>query len=94
MSENVWTNVNLDEEDEFEMEVATNPNAPTAVVNGATVLLDVGDDFRRTVIGLASDAGYGKFKVYLNGSEIRTSEAPEVLNAGDVIRVTPFDKAA
>jgi hypothetical protein len=66
----------------------------TAVVNGATIPLEVGANFKETVLGLARNAGYGKFKVYLNGSELKVSEAPGLITSDTQLRITPFDSAA
>jgi len=41
---------------------------PVAVVNGATIPLTVGDGFIETAIGLANQAGYSKFRVFLGSN--------------------------
>jgi hypothetical protein len=44
-------------------------------------------------MNLARDAGFGKFRIILNGSEIKPSQAPEVLNEGDKVEIRPYDVA-
>jgi hypothetical protein len=64
-----------------------------AFVNGATIQLEAGANFKDTVIRLAADAGMGKFKAYLNGTEVKPSQAPETIQAGDRLEVMPYDVA-
>jgi hypothetical protein len=64
-----------------------------ALVNNASIPLTPGTPFKDTVMNLARDAGFGKFRIILNGSEIKPSQAPEVLNEGDKVEIRPYDVA-
>jgi hypothetical protein len=64
-----------------------------ALVNGAQIPLTAGASFKDTCLQLSRDAGFGKFRVYLNGSEITPSQAPETLNEGDKMEIRAFDVA-
>ena len=92
MSEAIWNNVYEDVEDvEDDRDIR---EGATAVVNGVTLSLETGANFKSTILNLARDAGYGKFKVYMNGNELKVSEAPDLIIEGTSIRITPFDSAA
>lgn len=62
-------------------------------IAGTTIPVEPGASFRDTIKQVSLDAGFGKYRVYLNGNEIRPSEAPQVFNTGDVVEVRPFDTA-
>ncbi len=64
-----------------------------ALVNNASIPLTPGSQFKPTVLQLAKDAGFGKFRIVLNGSEIKPSQAPEVISEGDKIQIAPYDVA-
>ena len=64
-----------------------------AIVNGAPFNLTPGSSFKETVLKLSTDAGFGKFRVMLNGSEIKPSMSPELISEGDQIEVRPYDVA-
>lgn len=68
-------------------------NSTCAMVNGSTLNLTPGADFKVTLKNLAADAGFGKFRVFLNGNEISPSESPSVVNEGDKIELRPYDVA-
>lgn len=73
-------------------------NAPTGassyiVVNGESFRLEANTNFKETVQRFSRDAGFGKFRVFLNGSEIRPSQSPELINEGDKLELRPFDIA-
>ena len=65
----------------------------SAFVNGATVELTSGASFKDTVKSLATNARFGKFRVFLNGSEVTPSNAPANINEGDRLEVHPYDVA-
>lgn len=80
--------VNEDEETEnFDTE------GTYASVNGARVNITPGSSFKDTVVGLSKDAGLGKFRVQLNGEEIKPSQAPELISEGDRLDIRPYDVA-
>lgn len=62
-------------------------------VNGAQLAVEPGAVMRDTIIMTAREAGLGKFRVYLNGQEIKPSQAPETFVEGDQVRLLPFDVA-
>jgi hypothetical protein len=69
-------------------------NVRTGVlVNGTTIPVEPESSFRDTIKNISLDAGYGKYRVILNGSEIRPSEAPVVFSEGDLVELRPYDEA-
>jgi len=64
-----------------------------ARVNGATITLDPGASFKDTCVRLSRDAGFGKFRVFLNGAEVKPSEAPELVSEGMRMEIRAFDVA-
>jgi hypothetical protein len=71
------------------------PEAPGAFlrVNGARISVDIGASFIETVKTEARKAGLGKFRTYLNGSEIKPSQAPDTIDEGMMVEVRPYDVA-
>lgn len=64
-----------------------------AIVNGAPMPVTPGSNFRETLVSLSRDAGLGKFRVYLNGNEIKPSQAPDTISEGDRVEIRPYDVA-
>jgi hypothetical protein len=64
-----------------------------AIVNGSFVALNEGDNLVETALQLARDAGYGKFRVILNGNEMEPDDAPEFIEEGDVLKIMAYDVA-
>jgi len=64
---------------------------PTIRVNGEDIELEVGDNFKDVIKEQSIEAGFGKFRVILNGEEILPSQAPELVEAGMKIEVLPYD---
>lgn len=62
-------------------------------VNGSNIAIDPGASLIETVKTQARDAGLGKFRVFMNGSEIRPSEAPDTISAGTHLELRPYDVA-
>lgn len=62
-------------------------------VNGSDRQIDVGSSLTSVIKETARDAGLGKFRVFLNGEEIRPSEAPDVVEEGMGLELRPFDVA-
>lgn len=62
-------------------------------VNGSNVALEPGSSLIETVKSQAKDAGLGKFRVFMNGEEIRPSEAPDTIAAGTKLELRPYDVA-
>ena len=62
-------------------------------VNGSQQPIVPGTSLRNTILDTARNAGLGKFRVYLNGEEVKPSQAPETFNEGDQVKLTAFDIA-
>lgn len=52
-----------------------------------------GTNLAEAVRSAANEAGYQKFRVYINGTEIKPENAPATVVEGDTIKVTPYDVA-
>lgn len=76
--------------DDYEGE---NVQGPTILVNGSRQPLEVGANFMNSVKSTALAAGFGKFKVYLNGEEVRPSTAPAEISPEHQLEIRPFDEA-
>ena len=62
-------------------------------VNGGLLEVEPGANMAETIIRTARDAGLGKFRVYLNGVEVKPSQAPAAFNEGDNVRLSAYDVA-
>ena len=62
-------------------------------VNGSEMPVQVGQSFVSVVKETARSAGLGKFRTFLNGSEIRPSEAPDIVEEGMKLELRPYDVA-
>lgn len=62
-------------------------------INGSNSTVEAGTSFRDTVVNAARDAGLGKFRVMLNGSEIDPAAAPATLEAGMNLEIRPYEVA-
>lgn len=83
-------------EDSFEgsdVPTTDNPDGSTVLVNGSFQPLEVGAPFLQSVQGIALRAGFGKFKVWLNGVEVRPSSSPDEVTADMRVEIRPFDEA-
>jgi len=79
--------------DEYDEENGMEENGATILVNGSNQPLEEGASFMNAVKSVALQAGFGKFKVFLNGQEVRPSTAPSVVEAGQRVELRPFDEA-
>ena len=73
-------------------------DGPTVLVNGSYQALEVGAPFLSTMKAVALQAGFGKFKVWLNGTEIRPSaikegRVPSEITPDMKTEIRPFDEA-
>ena len=71
----------------------TNPDGASILVNGSYQRLEVGAPFLQAVQSVALNAGFGKFKVWLNGAEVRPSSAPAEVTSDMNVEIRPFDEA-
>lgn len=62
-------------------------------VNGSDREITPGANFKETVKTVAREAGLGKFRILLNGEEIRPSEAPDTITEGMHLEARPYDVA-
>lgn len=69
------------------------PDGASILVNGSYQTLEVGAPFLQAVQAVALQAGFGKFKVWLNGTEVRPSSAPAEVTSDMSVEVRPFDEA-
>ena len=67
----------------------------TITVNGSTqnIYSKVGESFGDVVTEYARNANMGKFRVFVNGSELLPENAPTVIVAGSRIELKPYDVA-
>jgi len=65
----------------------------TLTINGSITEVEDGTSFRDTVLGAARDAGLGKFRVILNGTEIDPAQAPDTLQSGMSLEIKPYEVA-
>ena len=68
-------------------------NDPYVSINGQNIRLEAGANFVDTVKNISRDAGFGKFRTYLNGEEIKPSQAPSMINEGDRLEIRAYDVA-
>lgn len=74
------------------------PQGASVLVNGSYQTLEVGAPFLQAVKSVALQAGFGKFKVWLNGAEIRPSaikegRVPSEISSDMRVEIRPFDEA-
>jgi hypothetical protein len=62
-------------------------------VNGSYVPVTPGTNFISAITDVAKNAGLGKFRVFLNGSEFTPEDAPELVGDGDKIELRRYDQA-
>jgi len=77
----------------WEVAETGNGNGATFEVNGNTYDVEVGADLKETVLGFARDAGYQKFRFYIDGEEVLPQNAPSVIEDGKAYKITPYDVA-
>ena len=67
--------------------------ATTMEVNGDTRNIEAGANLKEVVIAAARDAGFGKFRFYINGEEVLPQNAPVLIEAGKAYKISPYDVA-
>ncbi len=68
-------------------------NGTFILINGAQEAVQPGSSFKDIVGEHALNAGFGKFRVLLNGEEIKPAQAPALISEGDKIEVRAYDIA-
>lgn len=73
------------------------PTGANILVNGSYQSLEVGSEFIPAVQAFARQAGFGKFKCFLNGVEVKPKTTPgladRLVEADDRVEIRPFDEA-
>lgn len=77
----------------WEVQENGNGNGATMEVNGSVRPVEVGANLKEIVIAAAREAGFGKFRFYINGEEILPQNAPIVTEAGKAYKIAPYDVA-
>lgn len=72
-------------------------DAPTEgasiLINGSFQRVEVGSPFLQTVKNAALQAGFGKFRTYVNNVEVRPTTAPTEFQADHKVELRPYDEA-
>mgnify|MGYP003565485131 CR=1 FL=1 len=84
---------NTGRNDESNISATDVPDGAIILVNGSYKKLEEGGNFLQQVKNVAALAGFGKFKVWLNGIEIRPSTAPTEVRHDHKVEIKPFDEA-
>lgn len=71
------------------------PNGPSVLINGSYLNVETGAPIIETVKRMALDSGFGKFRVFLNGVDVKPSEigANDAISASDRLEIKPYDVA-
>lgn len=79
--------------DQLYADDGSDPNT-YVIVNGSKKSIIPGVSFKDTIKNYAQDAGLGKFRVFLNGNEVKgPNTAPENITEGSKIEIRPYDIA-
>jgi hypothetical protein len=65
----------------------------TLEVNGSVSDLTVGDTLKDVILDAARDAGYGKFRLFVNDEEVLPQNATTLVEADTAYKISPFDTA-
>lgn len=71
------------------------PGRASVLINGSSIPVEPGTPVIETVKRMALDAGFGKFRVFLNGADVKPSSfnTGDVINEGDRFELRPYDVA-
>lgn len=83
---------------DFEDDYVNESDAPVitgarVLINGSYQPLEVGANFLETCKATALQAGFGKFRVLLNGEEVRPSSCPSTIEESHNVEIRPYDEA-
>ena len=70
----------------------TNDNGATLEINGSVRSIEVGANLKEVVIAAAREAGFGKFRFYIDGTEVLPQNAPTLVEAR-AYKIAPYDVA-
>jgi hypothetical protein len=65
----------------------------TLIINGDEREVTVGDDLKNVVLEAAREAGYSKFKLFIDEEEVLPQDAPQLIEAGKTYKIVAFDVA-
>lgn len=69
------------------------PEGASILINGSFVDVELGSPFLQTVKNAALNAGFGKFRCFLNGVEVRPTTAPTNFETDHKVELRPYDEA-
>ena len=84
---------NTGNEEEEMIPAINRPDGATILVNGSYQRIESGAPFLQSVKTVAAQAGMGKFRVWLNGTEVRPTSAPENFTSEMNVELKPYDEA-
>lgn len=74
--------------------MTSRPTGANVLINGSYQTLEIGSNFLHACQTVALQAGFGKFKVWLNGTEVRPSSVRDMVVSDDMqVEIKPFDEA-
>jgi hypothetical protein len=73
-------------------EVQESSASATLEVNGSVRDITVGADLKEVVIAAAREAGFGKFRFYIDSVEVLPQNAPVLVEA-KAYKIAPYDVA-
>lgn len=63
------------------------------LINGSYISVETGAPFLQTVKNAALNAGFGKFRTFVNNVEVRPTTAPPEFQADHKVELKPYDEA-
>ena len=84
---------NTGEDQEAPVALDAPEGQPSILINGSYRDVEVGAPFLQTVKNHALDAGFGKFRCFLNGVEVRPTTAPTNFETDHKVELRPYDEA-
>lgn len=70
----------------------SNGNGATLEINGSVRSIEVGANLKEVVIAAAREAGFGKFRFYIDNVEVLPQNAPTLIEA-KAYKIAPYDVA-
>lgn len=84
---------NTGEDTEVQEALDAPEGQPSILINGSHQNVEVGAPFLQTVKNAALNAGFGKFRAFLNGIEVRPTTAPTNFETDHRVELRPYDEA-
>lgn len=79
--------------DDGDMSMNENVEGASILINGSRQAVEAGASFLNTCKSMARHGGLGKFKVWLNGVEVKPSNAPAQIESDMNVEIRPYDEA-